>query len=355
MPLTMVALLSAGSLGGCAADPQPAIPLDPIGPSVLTRRGVSLSGAEFGSAVPGVFGADYTYPTHAEVDYYVGKGMTIMRIPFRWERVQPTLSGPFDETELARLDDIVSYTLAVGSGVLLDPHNYARYDDVLIGYATVTAADFADFWGKLADHYKDNTKIDFGLMNEPHSDDASVAGAQKLRTEDWVAAANGAIQAIRATGALNLITVSGNGWDTASGWNDTWYGSPNGNQLLNIVDPADNFAFEAHQYMDSDGSGTSGTCVASNTGSTRLTAFTAWLRGNKRHGFLGEFGGGPNETCLAAIDDMLTHIDTYADVYLGWTWWGAGPWWGPNYIFTVEPNATTGADQPQMGVLVQHL
>src|SRR6202000_1235130 len=103
------------------------------------------------------------------------------------------------------------------------------------GYGGVTAANFADFWSKLADHFKASAQIYFGLMNEPHS----IMGQQMLRTEDWVAAANGAIQAIRATGATNTITVSGNGYDTASGWNDNWYGTPNSYELLKIVDPLD--------------------------------------------------------------------------------------------------------------------
>ena len=54
--------------------------------------GVNLAGAEFGWNVPGVFGTDYTYPTHTEIDYYAAKGMSVVRLPFLWERVQPTPS-----------------------------------------------------------------------------------------------------------------------------------------------------------------------------------------------------------------------------------------------------------------------
>jgi aryl-phospho-beta-D-glucosidase BglC (GH1 family) len=49
------------------------------GPLLL---GVNLAGAEFGSNVPGVFGTDYTYPTHTEIDYYAAKGMSVVRLPF---------------------------------------------------------------------------------------------------------------------------------------------------------------------------------------------------------------------------------------------------------------------------------
>src|SRR5262249_15858077 len=55
--------------------------------------GVNLSGAEFGSRVPGTFRVDYTYPTHAEVDYYAGKGLGVIRLPFLWERIQRSEFG----------------------------------------------------------------------------------------------------------------------------------------------------------------------------------------------------------------------------------------------------------------------
>ena len=58
--------------------------------------GVNLAGAEFGSNVPGTFGTDYTYPTHAEIDYYASKGMSVIRLPFLWERVQHTKNGALD-------------------------------------------------------------------------------------------------------------------------------------------------------------------------------------------------------------------------------------------------------------------
>lgn len=61
--------------------------------------------------------------------------------------------------------------------------------------------------------------------------------------------------------------------------------SDNAPQALNIVDPANNYAFELHQYLyftiitrflfyykrylDSDSSGTSGTCVSATIGSER--------------------------------------------------------------------------------------
>jgi len=49
---------------------------------------------------------------------------------------------------------------------------------------------------------------------------------------------------------------------------------------------------------------------------------------------------------------MLYHLEANADVYLGWTYWAGGPWWG-SYYTSLEP--TNGADRPQMTVLQKHL
>ncbi|MBW2529240.1 MAG: glycoside hydrolase family 5 protein [Deltaproteobacteria bacterium] len=305
--------------------------------------GVNLAGAEFGeSHLPGIYDTHYTYPTEAEVDYFVGKGMNAIRLPFRWERLQPALNQPFDSTELGRLDGFVSYAAGQGAWVILDPHNYARYHGDLIGDGTVSADDFADFWRRLAEHYAGQPKAVFGLMNEPHD----------MTTELWLADANAAIAAIRTAGASNLVLVPGNGWTGAHSWDGSYYGTPNADVMGGVVDPLGHFAFEMHQYLDSDSSGTSDVCVSATIGSERMQAATTWLRQHGNLGFLGEFGGARNQTCYDAIDDLVTYLEDNDDVWIGWAYWAAGPWW-QDYMFTLEPDGSQ--DRPQMDVLEGHL
>lgn len=45
-------------------------------------------------------------------------------------------------------------------------------------------------------------------------------------------------------------------------------------------------------------------------------------------------------------------MNTNADVWLGWTYWAAGPWWG-DYMYTLEPS--DGKDRPQMGIISKYL
>ncbi len=306
------------------------------------HRGVSLAGGEFGKA-PGVLFKDYVYPNQKEVDYFLSKGMTTFRLPFLWERIQPELRAPLSAAELKHLAEFVSATTAKGAFVVLDLHNYARYQGKVVGSEEVPHAALADVWTRLSEAFKDNRRVIFGLMNEPHG----------MPTEQWKDAANAGISAIRATKATNLILVCGNGYSGGHAWAGDWYGTPNAKAMLDVKDPGNNFAFEIHQYLDSDSSGTKPIAASPTIGSERLAGVTRWLRENNRRGFLGEFASAADATSLAALDDILKHLDSNSDVWTGWTYWAAGPWWGPNYFASVEP-AADGKDRPQMATLLTH-
>jgi endoglucanase len=320
--------------------PAPIVPAPTT--TVVPYRGINLAGAEFGSSLPGTDGTDYSFPTHAEVDYYLAKGMSTFRIGFKWERLQRAAYGAFDASYAAKLDDITQYAASKGATVVLNPHNFARYYGNPVGSTSVPNAVFSDFWRRLSSKYISHPRVMFNLVNEPHT----------MPTEQWVSAANAAIAAIRATSAKNTIIVPGNGWTGAHSWTSTWYGTSNAVAMLNIVDSADNLLFEAHQYLDADSSGSSDQCVSTTIGSERLAAFVKWLRDNGKKGFIGELAGGRNATCYSAINNMVSYMMAQSDVLVGWLWWAGGPRWG-NYQFTLEPSA--GTDQPMMGVLAPFL
>lgn len=319
------------------SDPAPST----AGAENVAMTGINLSSAEFGDCTDRSHQVGVYDDIIAGADYYLDKGVTIIRLPFCWERLQNQLFDPLNPAELAAIHKVVNYVTERNAYLLLDPHNYARYDNQIIGVASssVTQRAFADFWARLATEFSDNQSVIFGLMNEPHD----------MSTELWVADANAAIAAIRNTGATNQIFLPGNGWTGAHSWDDHYYGTPNATAMLDIVDPIDNFAIEVHQYLDADSSGHADhPCVSNTIGSERLAAFTAWLHEHDLRGFLGEFGGSTDSTCLNALDNMLAYIDANADVWLGWTYWAGGPWWG-NYSFSLEPLA--GVDRPQMDIL----
>lgn len=337
----VIAALSGGGLSSASSMARSRIALPETG-RVPHYAGVNLAGAEFGK-VPGLHGREYLYPASANIDYFAQLGFNLFRIPFRWERLQPELRGPFAPQEQALLTRVVREATRRGLTIVIDPHNYAKRRlasdgwsvSHAIGSDAVPASAFADFWARLAALFKDNDRVFFGLMNEP----ADIAAA------DWLGAANLAIAAIRSTGAGNLVLVPGVAYTGAHSWHAS------GNTILaDIVDPAGNFAIEVHQYFDADSSGTHPESVSGTIGSERIKDFQDWARARGFKAFLGEFGCGSDPVSLGALADICREMRENADVWLGWAAWAGGPRW-PETVFTNLEQRSDGREREQITVL----
>lgn len=306
--------------------------------SAACLRGVNLSGAEYGEP-SGVYGKDFIYPSDKTIRYFAGKRFNAVRLPFRWERLQPTLGAPLNPAELKRLADTISRLKQADLTVVLDPHNYARYHNNKIGSAEVSNDAFASFWGRLAAEFRNDNAVQFGLMNEPYD----------VTATDWLTAVNAAIAAIRETGARNLVYVPGTIWTGAHSWEAEAPGGSNSAVMLGVVDPADNYAYEVHQYLDSDFSGTHDTCEGARSAVDAVERFTAWLRKNGKRGFLGEFGAPAKDECLTALRSMTGVVNAAPDVWTGWTYWAAGDWWPETEALNIQP--TDAGDRLQLRAL----
>ena len=303
-------------------------------------RGINLAGAEFGK-VGQPYGKGYIYPSAETIEYFRAKGFTGVRLPFLWERLQPRLYERFDPREVRRLQQTVKQIRAAGMQVILDPHNYARYRDQIIGSDAVPQSAFSDFWRRLATMFSGQDGVIYGLMNEPYG----------ISAEDWLSASNGALSAIRAAGAQNLVLVPGTSWTGAHSWTGGDYGTPNGEVMTKVEDPAGNFAFEVHQYSDSDFSGKNEECSRAADALKAVNAMGDWLKSQNRRGFLGEFAVPTLPQCQASLTEMVTAVESRPDVWLGWAYWAAGDWWKPDEPLNIQP--TDGNDRPQMQTLQQ--
>lgn len=324
-----------------------------LSPALLTARetptpspatafvGVNLASGGFApERLPGVYGHDYRYPDAQTAAPFLAMGMTGVRLPVLWERLQPRPMGPLSAEELARVDRSLG-ELRQFQVIILDLHNYARYRGIVLDGSARSAEQLADVWRRLALHYRAEPRIAFGLMNEPHD----IAGAQ------WRAIVDRTVSAIRAAGATNLILVPGVRWSGGDAWFEGQRDS-NAVQMRGFRDPANHFLFEIHQYLDADSSGTGATCTDRAIGRQRLAGVTDWLRAEHAGAVLGEFGTAPNPACLDALDDLLKFLDRNADVWRGWTYWAAGDWWG-NYAYGIQPEG--GVPKPQALVLKKHI
>jgi len=286
--------------------------------------GINESGAEFGEKnFTGVYGKEYTWYDLNTIDKFMDEGMNMFRLNFLMERLTPnSLTGAFDPLYLGNLTEQVNHITSKGSYAMIQPHNYGRF----LGNIITDTAAFKTWWTNVAAEYKDNDLVVFDTNNEYHDMD------QQLVFDLNQAAIDG----VRAAGATKqYITPEGNSWTGA--W--TWISSGNGASMVNLKDPENKLVYQMHQYLDTDGSGTSATCVSATIFKERLQAATKWLKDNKKQGVIGEFAGGNNAQCISALQDGLKYMGENSDVWLGGIWWAAGPWWA-DYIYNMEP--TTG-------------
>ncbi|MBG9387046.1 glycoside hydrolase family 5 protein [Caenimonas aquaedulcis] len=309
--------------------------------------GTNLSGMEWarpglrygGSTAPNI---NFTVPRKADVAYLASLGYTKNRLPVQWELLQPMLNttfasqavqaaigapGAFHAVYASYITDVLDAHAAAGIKCIIDCHNYCRYQDfvfqpdgsvaglttftnpllrpyttdpsqvqvrifALAPGATLTPANFSDFWTKVALTWKNHPGFGgYGLMNEPHDMPAPGGIVESYNGEDltiWPAFARAAIAAIRAVDAANPIYVAGNGWDAA--------------MTIGTMNPGwplagTNLIYEVHMYLDaySNGgafdydteaaknysAGIGDVAINVNTGVSRLKLATAWASAHK--------------------------------------------------------------------------
>ncbi|KAI1321375.1 endoglucanase 1 [Xylariaceae sp. FL0255] len=336
--------------------------LIPSASATIYYAGVAESGGEFGvygsvgQGLPGRFGVDYQFISEAGVDTHVEQNhINLFRIAFLLERMCPVATGlgkTFNETHFQLYQDAVNYvTVTKGAYAILDPHNYMRYNDPssqpysgsVIGNTTdpkaATTADFGAFWGELASRFANNTKVIFGLMNEPHDMPTSLVLANN----------QAAITAIRAANATNLIIMPGNSWTGGHSW--TTEPDASADTMFKFTDPINNTAIDIHEYLDVDFSGSHSECVSDPA--TNLASLTAWLKTYQLKAMITEFGGANNTGCATMLTEMINYMADNEE-YIGWTAWAAGPFWGSsspcctdsNQWGSLEPNSTAVDGSP---------
>ncbi len=332
-------------------------------------RGVNVSEAEWGDPFDRIdYGPGfYAYATAPTFNYFAARSLPLIRLQVKWERLQPTLNGPLDSTQVAYLQQEVAYAKAAGAVINLCPHNEARYatlESMIANFdqdaciidnpcpgspETVTSADFANFWVQISNLFKSEpTVVAYDLTNEPH--DMGVA--------NWATIAQTAITAIRQNGDNKTIMIEGNSWANAYYWPDV-----NGNAPF-ITDPANNYYYEAHLYFDHDYSGTyawtydqelandEDPAFGPNVGADRVAPFVTWCATNNVPCYLGEFGL-PNDDprWLPVLDSFLAAVDA---AKMPATYWAAGELWG-SYPLSVQPTYTFTTDAEQLPTLLGHL
>jgi endoglucanase len=236
----------------------------------------------------------------AQMNHLTSLGMNAFRLPVGWQYlVNSVLGGPLNETNLAAYDALVQGCLNSGANLcLIDVHNYARWDTKIIAQGGPTNAQFADLWGKIAAHYKNESRIAFGVMNEPHDVPDIVA---------WAGSVQAAVTAIRNAGATTqMIFLPGNDWTSAA----KFISNGSAGALKNVTNPDGSIKgliMDVHKYLDFDNSGTNTECVTNNIADA-FAPLADWLRQNGRQAFLSETGGGNVASCVLYMCQQLAYL-----------------------------------------------
>lgn len=311
--------------------------------------GVNLAGAEFfHKKMEGVgrFNKDYYYPTTDELDYWHSKGLTLIRLPFKWERIQRKLYGELNREEIDYIKFLLAEADKRGMQILIDMHNYGRRKDDgkdrIIG-DSLSIDHFASAWGLISKELKDCKGLyGYGLINEPHD---------MLESTPWTEIAQAAIDTIRRYDAKTAIVVGGNHWSSAERWQVV------SDELKNLYDPSHNLIFEAHCYFDEDGSGIYRRSYDEEKahpyiGVERMRPFVEWLKENHFRGLVGEYGvPADDERWLECLDNFLAYLSSEG---INGTYWAAGARWN-KYILSVHPEDNFKKDKPQMRILTKYV
>ncbi|KAJ7203800.1 endoglucanase [Mycena pura] len=349
---TSSATVTASAPKSSSTSSGTAPPAGTFGP--LRFVGVNMAGMDFGCNSDGNCNESAAWPPllqyfghdgQGQMNHFVADdGYNVFRLPVGWQFLvgNDTAVGPVSQANLVEYDALVQACLASGPATfcILDIHNYARFDGKIIGQGGPTNAQFADTWGSLAAKYKDNSRIIFGIMNEPHDvPDINL----------WAGSVQAAVTAIRNAGATTqMILLPGNNWTSAQ----TFVSNGSAAALMTVVNPdgsTTNLIFDVHKYLDSDNSGTMPTCVTNNI-DIAWAPLATWLRQNKRQAFNTETGGANAASCVQFMCEQIAFMAQNSDgtlrfpffVFLGYVGWSAGNF-DPSYILSEVPTNTAGS------------
>jgi endoglucanase len=351
--------------------------------------GANLSGLEFGKmpdpvVVPNLSEEDAAGTTSdlADTKAFLHAGMNAMRVPLHWGFLQPNGAGKGElnaDYVNSYLKPLLETLTSAHVNAIVDLHAYMRYSEFGKQYAgcgmdgqcpdgtlVTDAKVYQDVWHKLYLLIKNDPKINMNyiildLMNEP----VSVPNDLVFSIQAEV------IKTLRADGYQGYILVEGNGWSGLHSWSTLQWTSQDGKTTYTNASlfTRDNFikagitdlskiVINAHQYLDSDFSGTHDQCMTdlTTTGPSgfNLTAFTDYLQQNRLKAIVTEFGSGrESASCSTAMTQFMDYLKNNSLQnkeygFIGWTIWSTGHGWG-DYNLRIKPTSY------QMDILNKYL
>ena len=90
--------------------------------------------APSGGKIPGKAFFDFAVPSSSEYAYFKSKQMLLVRLPFKWERLQPNITGPLAPEYLQLLHEQVGFAANYSMKIILDCHAFGGAYGHKLGY-----------------------------------------------------------------------------------------------------------------------------------------------------------------------------------------------------------------------------
>ncbi|KAF5326770.1 hypothetical protein D9619_004471 [Psilocybe cf. subviscida] len=307
----------------------------------LSLVGVNIAGFDFGCGTDGTCDTTKAVPPLSQyggpdgagqMQHFVkDDGMNLFRLPVGWQWLTgSSASSTLNQNNFAKYNALVQACLNTGAYCIVDIHNYARYNGAIVGQGGPSNSVLAQLWANIATQYAGQSKVIFGIMNEPH--DVPDINA-------WATTVQAAVTAIRNAGANSqMILLPGNNWTSA----ETFVSNGSGAALLKVKNPngsTTGLIFDVHKYLDSDNSGTHSDCVTNNIQSS-WAPLANWLRCNGRQALNSETGGGNVQSCVTYLCQQIAYQAQNSDVFLGYVGWSAGAFSASTYVLSEVPTGS---------------
>lgn len=309
-----------------ADDDTPAYDDDHIPPSTgKLKLCINNAGLEFAQLVP---------VTSSDFLPYTSFGFTMSRVPFSLESCTDPSTGKilWDSACGQYLIEQVEKETAKGNEVVIDVHNYMKYNNQLLTKERFTAVMIS-----LAEKLGNKPLVKIDAQNEPY-----------CSSEYLLEAYNDMFPLFRAAGGHNTVIITLNNWANPR---DCWYsyeGGPAPCDLFRsdtIIDPENNYLIGLHPYCNPTGqpidSSPNDQCDPNCYDLNKMDDIFAQAEKNGWPGiFFGEIGGTQHSTCLDAVNNLVTGIaEKSADFDVTGCLWAGDGGFNEYYPLYVAPDA----------------
>ena len=234
----------------------------------------------------------------------------------------------YNNNDIDNFDTLIEAFTSRGIIVMIESHDYTGIWPPLAddgGYTTGAGdiirplKDLKSWWVNLANLYKDNPYVWFNIMNEPGASDS------QSDAELWLSIHDEVIEAIRATGAENIIVLDDHNWGQASGYMDRGAGYDSAVIRMGPTLNAkyDNLVYSLHVYD------------AWRDGKARFDAYFADAEALGLCVILGEYGVGTNS--LGQHNAVMNMLNSAIENEIGRFYWA----WDDNGL----PMTTSGGNR----------